>query len=127
MSEAMSRNDARHLFRETGATYSNLTVDDLRDLGAILDAEMTASGLFGGTFKMNKPIKMVDWPNGWAALTCRSYYFDKREAVTFNSDGFVGFGGWADDENIQPILSGFRKWCVELAAVRAISKELINA
>lgn len=51
--------------------------------------------------------------SGW--INCKSFYFDDREAVTFNSDEFVGFAGWADDRNVQPILSGFCSWVDEMA------------
>lgn len=47
-------------------------------------------------------------------LRCSSDYFEDREMVTFykpNANKFhVGFAGWADDETIQPILTGFVKW-----------------
>lgn len=46
-------------------------------------------------------------------------YFDEREVVSFNQEKdtqtqnphWIGFSGNADDNNIQPILRGFMKWC----------------
>lgn len=40
-----------------------------------------------------------------------SHYFTKRECISFNRNGFIGFAGWADSCNIRPILKGFNKWC----------------
>ena len=110
-----TRDLAREAFIATGLSYTDLTLSDLRDLRDEIDAEMKSSGLIDG-YEMREAIRTVDWPHGWAALTCRAYYFDKREAVTFNREGFIGFGGWADDKNIEPIVAGFTKWCAALAS-----------
>ena len=32
------------------------------------------------------------------------------EGVSFNRDGFIGFAGWASDENVQPVLRAFKRW-----------------
>jgi len=56
--------------------------------------------------KAGKPVQ--------AELRCRAFYFRSREAVTFRSDGWIGFCGWASDENAVPILEGFRKWVASL-------------
>lgn len=45
-------------------------------------------------------------------------YFSGREAVSFNCDGFVGFAGWADRNNVQPILQGFVRWMTEWKGIR---------
>lgn len=42
-------------------------------------------------------------------------YFHNREAVTFNSDGFIGFAGWASGYVNLPFINGFVKWCDKLA------------
>lgn len=46
-----------------------------------------------------------------AFLYVDSHYFEKRECITFNSGGFIGFAGWADTGNVRAILKGFNKWC----------------
>lgn len=46
-----------------------------------------------------------------AFLYVDSHYFEKRECISFNEDGFIGFAGWAGEENVKPILKGFRDWC----------------
>lgn len=43
----------------------------------------------------------IDCPGQW----------NGREAVSFNSDGFIGFCGWADSQNSQPFYRAWRAWC----------------
>ena len=52
--------------------------------------------------------------DGYAELRCKAFYFESREAVTFNSDGFIGFAGWADEKSVQPVLAGFKEWIKRL-------------
>lgn len=116
----MNRNEARAAFAASGLTYSDLSRDDLSALRDAIDRELKASSLIK-EYRSDKAIRMVEWPDGWAAITCSSYYFEKREAVTFGRDGFIGFGGWADDKNIVPILDGFVKWLDALVGRRRVA------
>ena len=47
-------------------------------------------------------------------LYMNSHYFTRREAISFNSDGWIGFAGWADMGNLNPIKRAFMSWCDEL-------------
>lgn len=38
--------------------------------------------------------------------------------VGFNADGWIGFAGWADQGNTNPILRAFIEWCDALAATK---------
>lgn len=38
------------------------------------------------------------------------FYFKRREAISFNNNGFIGFAGWADTENSKPFINAFEKW-----------------
>ncbi len=96
----LTRDMARASFKDAGLTYEVLTPENMSDLRRFIDHKMRASGLIRNTYRMRRT----------KALRCKSYYFDDREAVTFNRDGFIGFAGWADDENVQPILRGFIEW-----------------
>lgn len=49
------------------------------------------------------------------SITVKAHYFEGRQGVTFEP-GFVGFAGWSDDENVQPILKATVKWVEELTA-----------
>lgn len=46
----------------------------------------------------------------YAAITVSGSYFDKREGITFNQDGFIGFAGWASSNNVKPFVDAFEKW-----------------
>ncbi len=34
-----------------------------------------------------------------------------KEKIKLNQDGFIGFTGWADDGNLNPIKRAFLSWC----------------
>ena len=40
-------------------------------------------------------------------------YFEDREAISINPDGFIGFAGWADSRNERPFLVAFARWMDE--------------
>ena len=46
----------------------------------------------------------------WVEITVDGSYFKNREGITFNSDGFVGFAGWACDTNAEPFANAFIDW-----------------
>ena len=48
-----------------------------------------------------------------AFLRVSGFYFQGREAISFNEDGFIGIAGWADDTNVQPFLRAFYRWVCE--------------
>ena len=112
----MMREQARDIWRRSGLTYEILTDENLRSLRKFINDEMIASGAMQGTFRAHRTKKAKRTPYGkiWADLRCRSFYFTHRQAVTFEPDGFIGFAGWADEINVQPILAGFVKWVAHL-------------
>lgn len=113
----MTRDEARKLWQDSGLTYAVLSWPNIERLEEILDFELTPSGLMRGTYRLDKRrTKMYKPPNFAVEIRCKAHYFENREAVTFNINGFVGFAGWADDINIQPILSGFSRWVNEMVA-----------
>lgn len=109
---SMTRNETRTLFADEKLNYKVLTAKNMQRLRTVINQKMKDSGLFKGTYRCRqRPVLR----NGYAEIRCKSFYFDNREAITFNSDGFIGFAGWADDTNVQPILAGFKDWIKELA------------
>jgi hypothetical protein len=44
-------------------------------------------------------------------------YFKKRELISFNADGFIGFAGWADSKNIQPIMEAFSEFIMDISPI----------
>ncbi|WP_353861239.1 hypothetical protein [Azospirillum formosense] len=114
----MTRSDARAMWNASGLTYADLKHENLHRLISMIDAEMKASGMMQGSYRMCRKLGLRhrnEVPTQ-AAIRCKANYFGDREAVTFNSDGFIGFGGWADDTSIAPILTGFTRWVSEMRA-----------
>lgn len=110
-----TRNDARAAWSKSGLTYEVLTADAMERLRQLLDAEMQSGEYLRGTFRAAhkpKPIR-----EGGYDLRCTAWYFKGRQArqcVTFEPGGFVGFAGWSDDTNIQPIIRAFMAWVDEM-------------
>jgi len=107
----MTRDEARSHWKKSGLSFASLTPSNLRNLRGKVNKAMIASGAIGESYRAHQRFTIRDTH---AALRCRAYYFEQREAITFNKDGFVGFAGWADDTNIQPILSAFCAWVDEM-------------
>lgn len=52
-------------------------------------------------------------------------YFKQREAISFNSDGFIGFAGWAGSSACEPIFSAFSEWlCAFIGLDKAVGSDL---
>lgn len=114
----MTRDEARAHWARSGLSVSAVDDASLRALRDKVDAALRATGLIKA-YRANPAQKVKAHPVGAHALvTCAAHYFTKREAVTFNSDGFIGFAGWADDQNVQPILAAFCGWVDEMQAAR---------
>lgn len=107
-----TREQARELFAKSGLTYEVLTPGNLQKLRSHINGHMIASGAMNGAFRCRQRATVRE---GYAELRCKASYFDNREAITFNSDGFIGFAGWADADNVQPILQGFVAWMKEMS------------
>ena len=119
--ETLRNDQSREYFSESGLTYDDLTEDNLRYLCEILAIELRKSGCFSGSYRMDQKVTFKKTKKQgfvFAGITCSAHYFSGREAVSFNSDGFIGFCGWADSINNQPILRGFNKWVDEMTAAK---------
>jgi len=112
----MTRDEAREQFKAAGLTYDVVNEASLQRLRDLIDERMIASGLIKGSYRCVRKVKLQGGGKKpfFAGIECCAFYFDKREAVSFNRDGFIGFAGWSDDTNIQPILEGFAAWVKEL-------------
>jgi hypothetical protein len=115
----MTRKEARDHWARSGLLVADITDTSLRALRNRIDAALRASGLLED-FRAHAAKKVTPHPIGaHARITCASCYFVEREAVTINTDGFIGFAGWADDQNVQPILAAFCGWVDALRAQQA--------
>jgi len=116
----MTRDEARAHWAASGLTYDALTKESLARLRKLIDSEMRKSGCIGGTFRAGRAATMNGrW--GLADIRCQAHYFNDRQAVTFEKGGFIGFAGWADDTNVQPILTAFVVWVDELAVAQEVA------
>lgn len=117
--------EARQYFRDKGLSYHDITEGDILSLLMLLNREIKKSNKAGetsvSTMHMSSKIDMKKRTNGTIIkcfLYVNSHYFTRREAISFNEDGFIGFAGWADQGNINPLLRAFLRWCDDLAAAK---------
>ena len=102
----MDNDEIRSLLKEKNITADNVSKKQLMELHDILNDKLENCGCFRGTFRMNS----LELDENIKYMTCKSDYFDSREAVSFNRDGFIGMAGWASSTNIQPIRLGVVEW-----------------
>lgn len=130
--EAVCTNDeAREHFRECGLTYKDITEGDILSLVLLLNREIKKSNKIGetsvNTMRLSEKIDMKKNTDG-TIKTCylymNSHYFTRREAISFNTDGFIGFAGWADDGNLNPLKRAFWEWCDVLKTEKEASDEI---
>lgn len=117
--------EARQYFRDKGLSYHDITEGDILSLLMLLNREIKKSNKAGetsvSTMHMSSKIDMKKRTNGTIIkcfLYINSHYFTQREAISFNEDGFIGFAGWADQGNTNPLLRAFLRWCDDLAAAK---------
>ena len=119
-----STEEARQYFKSKGLTYDDIKEGDILTLIILLNIEIKKSNKSGetsvDTMRLSEKVDMRRKRNGSITACYRyvnSHYFTRREAISFNADGFIGFAGWADQGNTNPILRAFLKWCDTLTAV----------
>lgn len=114
--------EARQYFANKGLTYADVTEGDILVLVGNLNKEIKKSNKAGetsvDTMHLSKKVAMKKNRDG-SIINCylymNSHYFTQREAISFNTDGFIGFAGWADQGNTNPLLRAFLSWCDYLA------------
>lgn len=116
--------EARAYFEEKGLTYGDITEGDILVLTMILQKELKKSNKAGETsvdITLSSKVDMKKRSNE-SIICCFLYvnanYFTRREAISFNKDGFIGFAMWADVGNQNPMLRAFLKWCDYLAEAK---------
>ncbi len=122
----LNRDQARDIFAKSGLLYADITRENLQWLRNAVNDEMKASGLFKDSYRCKQRPFMQHRENGnlCARVECKAYYFENREAVSFNPDGFIGFAGWSSDTNVQPVLRGFISWVKEISVKDTLSNKL---
>lgn len=116
----IKNDDARAYFVEKGLTYSMLTEALIEQLKVFVSEELDMYRLTedGKAMDMRlrktlkKQVKVLKRSGLiFAYLRVDGSYFENREAISFNKDGFIGFGGEFSSNNTQPYLKAFIRWC----------------
>ncbi len=124
-----TNNEARKYFADKGLTYEDIELTDVHVLKAFLKQEYKKSNKVGETSVNTERVSDSVYARYgeksiiYCFLYVNSHYFKQRECISFNQDGFIGFAGWADQGNVNPILRAFLRWC----DVMAEKKEKENA
>jgi len=107
----MTNEEAREYFKAKGLTYD---VINNKNINILLDClnqhvKQAVKEKKCDTLRISKKVRYQTYQN------CYTYvnggYFKKRECISFNADGFIGFAGWAGTRNAVPIISAFIEWC----------------
>lgn len=113
-----TNDEARSYFRGKGLSYDSINEGDILVLVMMCQQELKKSCKDGetstSTMRLSEKLDMKRKTNG-AIVSCflymNSHYFTRREAISFNQNGFIGFAGWADQGNVNPLLRAFLRWC----------------
>lgn len=95
----------------------HLTLDEALELIQLLNKRIVEAGscmIMINEPKLKGANKNIVFKNNklvFAEIRVKGTYFDDREAITFNEDGFIGLCGWADGYNLTPFVMGFKDWC----------------
>lgn len=115
---------AREYFKNKGLSYNLITEELFDKLKLFFKIELNnyvtdgdehskkiAMCLSKKEYKINKP--KFNHKDGLlhGFIQVDGSYFKNREAISFNENGFIGFAGWSDSNNIQPIIKAFINWC----------------
>lgn len=121
-----TNDEARAYFRDKGLRYADITDGDISVLAMFLSEEIKKSNKTGetsvNTMYLSRKIDITHKPDGTiikAFLYMNSHYFTRRECISFNQNGFIGFAGWADPGNTNPIQRAFLRWCDKLSEQKA--------
>jgi len=113
--------DARNKFQGSGLSYDILDEPKIRLLYKMLGEELKFFQKYEDDQKMemtlSRKLDMFVSNEGKfqrAFMYVNGSYFKRREAISFNPGGFIGFGGWASSKNVQPMVRAFVKWCDKL-------------
>ncbi len=112
----MTNEEAREYFKSKNLSYSDIMEGDLLTLIILInrylkihrkehkDMKLTLSRITH--LKLSNDRSMKEF-----YLYANGSYFNKREAISFNDNGWIGFAGWASSCNTEPFINAFKKWC----------------
>lgn len=111
---------ARDYFKISGLTYKGVGEEELNILREMIGIELTKFLKEGDNHAQRIKMKVsrlfshdVDTDKGLVNgfIFVDGANFKRREAISFNRDGFIGFVGWAGTANAIPFYKAFKKWC----------------
>jgi hypothetical protein len=111
--------DARNWFKNAGLNYADITRGDILVLFEKINKRLKAGESALENLHMSEKLDIKANRNGTMRecyLYVNSHYFTRRECISFNADGFVGFAGWADIGTAKPIIDAFNDWVDYLVA-----------
>lgn len=124
----LTRDMAREAFKSAGVSLTSLSPADITDLRRHLTKTLKACPEIGGSLRLDGPTRTRVVGDGrFSTIRMKSRYFTNREAVSFNTDGFIGIAGWADNTNVQPVIAGLIAWTEELVAKKAMAAQLAQS
>lgn len=100
----MNRDEVREYLSKQGITADTITRDQVLSLRKLVNKHLKVSGIYRGTARLRRIGSKYKY------LTMKTDQWENRECVSFNSDGFIGFAGWASDTNVRPILDAVVEW-----------------
>lgn len=119
----ITRDEARDLWRAAGIRNEDLAPAALAALRDHVNQAMINCRSGERSLRASPAFREEVPDNGRGTiyrLDCTATWFGAdQEAISIHPDGFIGFGGWAGEHNVQPILEGFSAWVAEMEATRA--------
>jgi hypothetical protein len=117
----LNNEEARQYFKDCNLSYADINASSLEQLTLYLkesyenfleDYGTNAKEMRMSLAPMRKQDKKFEKDIlKYAFIQVNGSYFSRRECISFNSDGFIGFAGWASTGNTIPIIEAFKKWC----------------
>lgn len=119
----MTNNEAREYFKNKNLSYNDITEGDICTLNMLLNKHIKVAcknhEMSVDSMRMSQKIRSKYRTNGKLIecyLFVNSHYFTRRECISFNKDGFIGFACWASSTNVKPIIEAFIEWCDDLSS-----------
>lgn len=102
----MNRDQVRDVLAKAGITCESVSGAELKRLRRIISKHLRKSGIYNGTARIARAKKDLKF------IEMKTNQWDCREAVSFNRDGFIGIAGWADNNNVKPLLDALVEWSI---------------
>ena len=117
----LTRDGMREAFASQLDDQAHLNEDDVHMLAMLVGEELCRHNLKdvdGKTSACKMMLGKLDTCRAGgqvlgAYIRVDGAYFDDREAISIDPNGWVGFAGWADSRNERPFLVAFARWLDE--------------